>query len=309
MRTPVIALIALVASAQCVFGSPTITNPPQSRALRVGDHVAFVLSATGSGTLSYQWSKDGANINGATTTSLSLTNLQLTNSGTYTITVNDSSLQPTTANAVLSVSSGLLHLFPTNLVVLHSGDGIAALAATGNTTYLDQFTTDGVYVSSVMVPDKGATSLIQNSGLTDVYMSSLSNNRAVVFGGYNTNKPGPSLGASTATAVPRGIGMINGLGYYTLALSDTNTVLNGQKVSAVGSLDGTAFWFASGSSSGSVIFSTNGADTTIITTPAGRTGATIFNNDYYATLSGGIYHFAGLPTGGSSAQQAVNSGG
>lgn len=254
MKTPLVALLATAVSCQCLFGAPTIISSPQSRALRVGDHMAFVVSATGSGTLSYQWSKDGANIPTATTTALSFTNLQTSDSGSYTITVNDTSLQPTTANVTLNVSTGLLHLYPTNLVVLHNGDGLAGLVNTGNTTYLDQFAPDGTYISSVMIPDKGANALLQNNGLTDVYMSALANNRGVVFGGYNTNKPSPALGASTATTVPRGVGMVNGLGYYTLAVAEKNIAFNGQKLAGIGSIDGSAFWLASGNSTNSVIY-------------------------------------------------------
>lgn len=308
MKTPLAVLLASVVSCQCVFGAPTITVPPQSRALRVGDHMAFVLSATGSGTLSYQWSKNGGNITGATTTALSFTNLQTTDSGTYTITVNDTSLQPTTANVTLNVSTGLLHLYPTNLVVLHNGDGLAALAATGNTTYLDQFATDGTYISSVMIPDKGSSALLQNNGLTDVYMQALSNNRAVVFGGYNTAKPGPTLGSSTAATVPRGVGMVNGLGYYTLAVAEKNIAFNSQKVAGIGSLDGTQFWLASGNATNSVVYWTNGTDVTVAAGPAGRTSGAIFNNDYYVTLSGGLWHFGGLPTSLSTAQEIFATG-
>jgi len=307
MKTLHIALLALLVTCQGLVGAPTIVSAPQSRALRVGDHLAFVVSATGSGTLSYQWSKDGSNINGATTTSLSLTNIQTTNSGTYTVTINDTSLQPTTAIVTLNVSSGLLHLFPTNLVVLHSGDGVAALAATGNTIYLDQFATNGTYISSVMVPDTGSGALLEGTTLTEVYMSSLSNNRAVVFGGYNTNRPGPTLSTSTATAVPRGIGMINGLGYYSLALSDKNSALNSQKIGGIGSLDGTSFWFADGGTTASIIYSSNGVDTALTTTPAGRFTGAIFNNDFYVNMAGGLFHLAGLPTTGSTAVQVLGS--
>src|SRR5207248_910098 len=148
-------------------------------------------------------------------------------------------------SATLTVSAGLLHLFSTNLVMLRAGDGVAALANSGNTLYLDQIMTNGSYVSSVMMPDSGSTSLIGFNALTDHYMGSSSNSRALLFGGFNVNKPfGSSLSTSTATAAPRGIGTVNGLGYYTLPVSDNNTAFNsGAYIKGVASGDGaTQFW-------------------------------------------------------------------
>jgi len=67
-------------------------NPAQVRA---GSNITMTATATGSG-LKYQWSKDGVNlsngqgISGATTNALTITNVQPTRQGTYTLVVTDS---------------------------------------------------------------------------------------------------------------------------------------------------------------------------------------------------------------------------
>ena len=73
------------ASATLVFysGAPMVLAGPQSRVETVGDHLAFTINAVGSLPISYQWQFDGTNINGATTSALGLTNIVVTNSGTY----------------------------------------------------------------------------------------------------------------------------------------------------------------------------------------------------------------------------------
>ena len=53
--------------------------------------------------LSYQWQFDGTNIAGATNASLTLTNVQITNDGVYTVVVSDGDASVTSSNAVLTV--------------------------------------------------------------------------------------------------------------------------------------------------------------------------------------------------------------
>lgn len=54
-----------------------------------GPSVTFAVSATGSGTLKYQWRKNGKDLPGAAGPSLTLTNLAATDAGDYTVLVSD----------------------------------------------------------------------------------------------------------------------------------------------------------------------------------------------------------------------------
>ena len=66
-----------------------------------GKSVTFTVAATGAGTLTYQWLKDGQPIDGATGSTLVLSDLQLTGGGNYSVIVTDSLGQPSTSNAAL----------------------------------------------------------------------------------------------------------------------------------------------------------------------------------------------------------------
>src|SRR5215467_911177 len=57
-------------------------NPP-NLVQRTGEHAAFVVTASGSGTLTYQWYFAGAPLAGQTSAALVLTNIQPANSGIY----------------------------------------------------------------------------------------------------------------------------------------------------------------------------------------------------------------------------------
>jgi len=98
----VFALSAAGAFAQ----TPTITTQPVSQSVSVGSNVTFSVVAIGLGQLSYQWLLSNTPITGATSATLNLTNVQSTDSGTYTVIV---------ANTVGVITSN-----PATLVVLQT---------------------------------------------------------------------------------------------------------------------------------------------------------------------------------------------
>ncbi len=71
------------------FGSlPVITTQPQSVSVTAGGSANLSVVATGT-TLTYQWFKNGVAISGATGTSLTLANIQLTDVASYTVAVTN----------------------------------------------------------------------------------------------------------------------------------------------------------------------------------------------------------------------------
>ena len=83
-------------------GSPQIQAPPTDQYASVGGSATFSVTASGSGTLTYQWNFNGSAIGGATGSSYTVTNAQASNSGQYTVTVT---------NANGSVTSGVGNLY------------------------------------------------------------------------------------------------------------------------------------------------------------------------------------------------------
>jgi uncharacterized repeat protein (TIGR01451 family) len=88
--------------------APTITAQPQSQTVTTGSNVTFSVTATGNPTPTYQWSKGGVAISGATGTSLALTNVQTGDAGTYTVTVTNSAGNVTSTAATLTVNSPVI---------------------------------------------------------------------------------------------------------------------------------------------------------------------------------------------------------
>ncbi len=92
-----------------VAGAPSITTQPLSQTVSPGGNVNFTVVATGSAPLTYQWRKNaadlsnGGNISGVTTTALTLSNVQQTNAGTYTVLVSNTNGSTLSADAVLTV--------------------------------------------------------------------------------------------------------------------------------------------------------------------------------------------------------------
>ena len=68
-----------------VNSRPTITSQPQSASVAIGGSVNLSVAATGTPTPTYQWRKNGTAIAGATGTSLSLSNFQVSDAGSYAV--------------------------------------------------------------------------------------------------------------------------------------------------------------------------------------------------------------------------------
>jgi hypothetical protein len=66
-----------------VLVAPTITHQPQSVVALVGDNVTFMIKAEGTMPMFYRWRRNTATVPGALSSTLTLTNVQLTNSGTF----------------------------------------------------------------------------------------------------------------------------------------------------------------------------------------------------------------------------------
>ena len=311
LKKPALFLCLL---GQCVSGyaSPLlVTNAPQSRIERVGDNLAFVAAFNAPAT--YQWQWNGTSIARATNSSLVLTNIQTTNAGTYTIVASNAT-GTASAAATLSVATGRLQLSPTNLVVTRVGDGAQLLNTNnGNTLYLDQLTTAGAYVSTIMVPDSGPAALIEAGTGDGIYGSVLTlsdSQQFLNFAGYNVTRPYQGADVTAGNVTVRGIGAVNGLGYYTLALTNIGLYSAGKhSIRSAASTDGlTNFWTTGQASSAGIKYIapglySNGQGIPAVggglsgTRVAGIfEGSVVFSDSEGNLTQTGINLFDGLPT-------------
>ncbi len=87
-------------------GAPTvIVSQPASVAVCAGSAASFSVTATGAGTLTYQWRKDGSNIGGATGPSYAIPSVNDLNAGTYDVVITSTCGSVTSAPATLTANA------------------------------------------------------------------------------------------------------------------------------------------------------------------------------------------------------------
>jgi hypothetical protein len=83
--------------------SPAITMQPQGQIVTAYTNTEFSVSVIGTPPLSYQWSFNGTNIAGATSSSLAISNVTRSDLGSYAVVVSSPLGSATSSNAVLSM--------------------------------------------------------------------------------------------------------------------------------------------------------------------------------------------------------------
>jgi|GEM_PF-2414939 len=158
--------------------APSITAQPTSQAVTAGQSVSFSVAASGSGSLSYQWKKNGANIAGATAATFTLSNTSSSDAGTYSVVVTNNAGSVTSVAVALTISPAPVAPSITSQPKSQSvtaGQSVSfTVSATGSTPLSYQWRKSGVNISfatastltfaSVTSADSGVYSvLITNS--------------------------------------------------------------------------------------------------------------------------------------------------
>lgn len=188
-------LLTFTSAAPATAGSPTITTQPASQTVQAGATATFsvVATSTPASTLTYQWSKDGTAISGATGASYAIAGVLAADAGNYTVTVTNSVGSITSAPATLTLQIPGFPNITTQPVAQEVTVGLGAsfsVVATGNDPLSYQWSKDGT-------PIGGATSATYTIPLV----------RTVDAGSYSvtvTNPVGSLISSSvTLTVDPR----------------------------------------------------------------------------------------------------------
>jgi uncharacterized delta-60 repeat protein len=179
------SLTSLVATLTVV--DPCITSQPVSRNANPGDTVGLSVTAVGTAPLGYQWRKDGADVAGATTASLTLTNVQGADAGGYDVVVSNQFGTVTSAVALLTVNRATTDAFNPGT------DGYVyslAVQADGKILVGGSFTTLGGQTRNCIgrLNSDGTLDTAFNPG-TDGYVYSLAvqaDGKILVGGGFTT---------------------------------------------------------------------------------------------------------------------------
>ena len=120
--------------------APAITNQPNNQAGAPGGNATFTVSALGNGTLSYQWLLNGSSLNGATNTSLLITNLSGANIGSYTVVVSDNTPDFNSVTGSVATLTGnfspVITSQPSSQTISASNDATFSVGANGTAPLL-----------------------------------------------------------------------------------------------------------------------------------------------------------------------------
>jgi hypothetical protein len=102
----------------------TITRHPRSLVVNARSGALFTVEAQGAPPLAYQWLLNGAPIPGATSSTLSLTNVDTTSVGTYTVAITSSAATATSDPATLTLATAPTKLGNISTRGVTSGDNV-----------------------------------------------------------------------------------------------------------------------------------------------------------------------------------------
>ena len=160
--------------------APEITTQPASRTNTVGTTATFTVVATGAGLL-YEWRKNGSalsntgNVSGATTATLTLTNVALIDAASYSVKVTNSVGSVTSVVATLAViDPPIISAQPQNQTIALSSNAIFNVTATGAATLSYQWrfsnaniggaTSSSYTKTNAQVGDAGSYSVVITNG-------------------------------------------------------------------------------------------------------------------------------------------------
>jgi len=133
----------VVVAASGPVAPPVFTTNPSTQTAVVGQNVSFTVAASGSPT--YSWTGPAGVIAGATSSTLSLTNVQLSATGSYTATATNSAGSVMSAAATLTVTAApaapVFTTQPVNRTVTVGQSASFNAVASGSPTYAWEFGT------------------------------------------------------------------------------------------------------------------------------------------------------------------------
>ena len=168
----------LVVNELVVIDPVSVLSQPQALEVSEGERASFSVTAEGGGELVYQWRKDGVAIEGATSTSLSVSSSVLSDAGNYDVAVSNSVGSVLSLSAVLVVNelvvidSVSILSQPQALEVTEGEQADFTVTAEGGGELTYQWRKDGVAIT-------GATSsslaldvaVLADAGLYDVVVT------------------------------------------------------------------------------------------------------------------------------------------
>jgi len=192
---------------------PVFTTRPLTRSLIVGNSVTFQAVATGNGSVTYQWKRNGVAIDGASGPTFALSSAALSDNGFYEVSATD-------LNGTAS-SSFLVHVAPAGLAVAGWGYDLygqassfpgltSVVAATGGYTHTLVLKADGTVVGcgtsgfpESIVP-AGLSGVVAIAAQGNTSMALKSDGTVTVWGSNNYGQNTVPTGLAQVIAIATG---------------------------------------------------------------------------------------------------------
>jgi hypothetical protein len=143
-----------------VIYTPIITTQPAAKTVTAGQAATLTAGAAASPAPSYQWSRNGVAIAGATAATITLTSAQPSDAGSYTVTVTNAAGSVTSSAATLTVSNvPAIATQPVSVTVVSGVTAVFSVTATNSPTSY-QWRRNGVNVPSTTIGANGPTLLL-----------------------------------------------------------------------------------------------------------------------------------------------------
>ena len=114
---------------------PAITTQPQSQTVAVGADVTFTVAAKGNPPPAYQWQRNGTNLNGETSASLTLLGVTTNQAGAYTV--------------ALTNAAGFTNSQPASLTVFPPVPGFSLMTYNTHGNFVSDWTTNSPQVQAI----------------------------------------------------------------------------------------------------------------------------------------------------------------
>ena len=173
---------------------PTIITQPTNQILLPDGTAVFNVIAGGGAPLSYQWSFDGTNVANATNATLTLTDVQLNDAGSYSVTITNPYGSTNSAASLMVVLPPVITQQPQSQTVLSYSSASFNVGATGTAALTYQWQKNGTNLV-----DGGN---ISGSATTNLTLASVSVGDAGNYGVVVSNSYGMTNSVPAVLTVP-----------------------------------------------------------------------------------------------------------
>jgi subtilisin-like proprotein convertase family protein/Cu/Zn superoxide dismutase len=143
------------AATLTLLTAPTITQQPTAQSVCSGSNATFTVTASGTGTIGYQWQRYQTNLansghySGVTTTNLAITGVDASDVGNFRCAVTNQYGTNYSDEVALSLAATTtITQHPTNQTVCLSSSGIFTVTATGGSPFTYQWRKNGTNISN-----------------------------------------------------------------------------------------------------------------------------------------------------------------